>query len=419
MQREYRTAKRTFSLRNICIREIIENKIDIPKNGNLPHRTVNEIKKCFGDAVIRAKLCILGLLKDFPSKSLVTAFQLLFTNQISENYSSLNIDLFNILYNKPKVDDEYYLPKSYTQFDEFIIDEPLTKILLEREIGVHRITAMSEIFSNFSNETQTMSTKGTFFQNIFLNFLYTFGIQRNEKQHPYKLTDLTFIKNAEKGAEFPNWLTNIDFKVSESVIHLLPIEDLKFLKSFIKSNKNLNRLVCPSTLTGPDGLLILTSKSDYILILIGIKYSSKDISQETHLANDNATNIYNFFRRKNNELTIRNEFVNGVLSKLASKVKILNILVEYSEINSTKVANEFLSEHQKRQLPAIEQFTLQITEDDIINTFINSSLQNFQEFGKNLEINLKKRTNDKIPKRRGRGKKTSLSEEPETKKTKV
>ena len=90
-------------------------------------------------------------------------------------------------------------------------------------------------------------------------------------------------------------------------------------------------------------------------------------------------------------MIIRNQFISDILNKLPSNIRILYILVEYSEINITKIANEFLSASQENisnTLKKDQQFAIQITEKDIIDAFIQSGLNEFMKFGSNLQDQL-------------------------------
>ena len=220
-----------------------------------------------------------------------------------------------------------------------------------------------------------MSIKGSFFQTILLNYLFCFGSTSGKK-----LTDIPFIKNIN---DLPDWLNDVPFEISKSIIHFIPQQDFDFLNGFCKNNANTNILVCPSQLTGPDGLIFFKSNDDnFILILIGIKYSSNKIGNTIHIKNEHSTNVKNFFLRDSDtQMHIYHEFNQTILQPLCSKVKILYLLMEYSEINRVKVANEFLSDHQNSE----NQFTIQVTTNDIINTFKCSGLRQFEIFGKTLE----------------------------------
>ena len=87
---------------------------------------------------------------------------------------------------------------------------------------------------------------------------------------------------------------------------------------------------------------------------------------------------------------------------LIAKVKILYLLVEYSEVNCTKKANEFICQHQDIK---DNQFAIQLTENEVIKSFKESDNKDFEEFGITLENSLK-------PKLRKQSKTTTSTEPP-------
>ena len=346
---------------------------------------IDSLNRCITEVLKELERTLVNLMSPFEETDLIYSFRLLFSDTINSDYFSYNFKLFNFLYNTSD-ETNYYMPVSSQPDFKLKLDEPLTKRVLERHLSNQKFNALPQIFMNFSSETQTMPCKGTFFQNIFLKYLYLFAKDGNRK-----LLDLPFLKNHEA---LPNWLSDIDFKVSSIKFHLTQAQDYDFLLSFVQTNLNTNTLLCPSELTGPDGLLILNTKQSFhLLLLIGSKYSSKKITDTTLVANDSATNFANLFKIKGKETSIRRNYLKNLYKQLANKVKILYLLIEYSEVNSTMKANEFISDHQKINT---EQFSIQLTENEIIESFKESENADFKTFGNALENSL--RNSAKVPK---------------------
>ena len=321
----------------------------------------------------------------FDESSLTYSLNLLFNGKIDDDYFSLDFNLFNLLYNKPTNQEDFYKPLNYHPDFKFVLDEPLTKQILEQFLSHYRIKALTNIFPNFSKESQTMSCKGTFFQNIFLNYLQNFG-----KDGKRDLTDLPFFKSCK---EFPNWLSNIHFKVSSTKFHLSQTEDYSFLDDFVQNGSNTEILIVPSHVTGPDGLLILKTPNDFfLLVLIGSKYSSDRITDTKLISNDHATNIANLFKSKGKTTNIRKLYEKGLFKTIIEKVKILYLLIEYSEANSTKERNEFICHYQNLNA---EQFAIQITENEVIKSFKQSDDEDFKQLGMMLEKSLFQRNSSK------------------------
>jgi len=123
------------------------------------------------------------------------------------------------------------------------------------------------------------------------------------------------------------------------------------LNEFIQENKNVSIFLSPANKTGPDGILLLNCKKvdnndkEYIMILIGVKYSMKTISKARHQKNELTTKLENLFQpRKQNksknskkpkEQNIGQVFKTNLLERFKQKVHLVRFLIEFDISNKT------------------------------------------------------------------------------------
>ena len=259
-------------------------------------------------------------------------------HKISDNSEGFSVVKFNQDYTKLD------LPSYQFDIDEEKIREKLNNILPE----LNNQALKDTILSNDSNNAVGI---GSAFEELILNCFKAFS--------DMPLNMLPFFSESDN---LPKWMSS-NFKIDAIVTHKDIEADKMFLEDFVNNHSNLYTLIKPADKTGPDGILFLEcdaqnspNSKNYIMILIGVKYSMNFLSSTKKGDNKKTTNPLNMFSRKKARLSDDSDDSNPVNQTTKELIKSLK-----EEVFCLRIHVEFDNEIEKKNTLTSNTNSVQVT----------------------------------------------------------